>query len=111
MGAGKSTLLKKLSMDNGCRGNYIRGFDVTGEFETVVTVSLNGHYISLDGSQGIINPLQIYRTKDGTDQESEEFSFMKHLSKVTIFYQYLVVNPPSEELEEFKKYYVRFMDR
>lgn len=103
MGAGKSTLLKKLTMDNACRANYIRGFDVTGEFKVLVDEALSGHYISLDGSQGIINPLQIYRVKDGDDQKSEELSFMQHLSKVSIFYQYLAGYPSSEDLEEFKK--------
>src|SRR5690625_5733268 len=37
MGAGKSTTLKKLLMDNEARGNFIRGFDVTGEFKTLVS--------------------------------------------------------------------------
>ncbi|WP_253294177.1 VirB4 family type IV secretion system protein [Lysinibacillus capsici] len=103
MGKGKSTLLKKLTTDNACRSNVIRGFDVTGEFATLVEESLNGQLISLDGSQGIINPLQIYRISDGTDQKSEELSFMQHLSKVTTFYQFLTNNPSTEDLEEFKK--------
>ncbi|QNK90446.1 type IV secretion system protein VirB4 [Sporosarcina sp. resist] len=102
MGAGKSTLLKKLMMDNACRGNFIRGFDVTGEFETLVH-ELNGQNISLDGSQGIINPLQIYRLQDGEDTKSEELSFMQHLSKVATFYEFLANDPATEELEEFKK--------
>ncbi|MBG9754959.1 VirB4 family type IV secretion system protein [Lysinibacillus sp. fkY74-1] len=102
MGAGKSTLLKKLFTDNACRGNFIRGFDVTGEFETTVK-TLNGQLISLDGSQGIINPLHIYRVRDGSDQKSEKLSFMQHLSKLATFYQFLTVNPSTEEMEEFKK--------
>ena len=101
MGAGKSTLLKLLT-DNACRGNFIRGFDVTGEFETTVK-TLNGQLISLDGSQGIINPLHIYRVSDGSDQKSEELSFMQHLSKLATFYQFLAVNPSTEDMEEFKK--------
>lgn len=103
MGVGKSTLLKKLAMDNACRANFIRGFDVTGEFATLVDV-LNGQSISLDGSQGIINPLEIYRTEDGEDErKSEELSFMQHLSKVATFYEFLANDPSTEELEEFKK--------
>ncbi|MEG0258559.1 MAG: type IV secretion system protein VirB4 [Lysinibacillus sp.] len=102
MGAGKSTLLKKLAMDNACRGNFIRGFDVTGEFATLVE-ALDGQSISLDGSQGIINPLQIYRLQDGSDSKSEELSFMQHLSKVATFYEFLASDPTTEELEEFKK--------
>lgn len=103
MGAGKSTLLKKLAMDNACRGNFIRGFDVTGEFETLVE-TLNGQNISLDGSQGIINPLQIYRVEDGEDSlKNEELSFMQHISKVATFYEFLANDPSTEEIEEFKK--------
>lgn len=103
MGAGKSTLLKKLLYDNTCRGNFIRGFDVTGEFETLVD-TLGGQSISLDGSQGIINPLQIYRIEDGESaSKNEELSFMQHLSKVATFYQFLANDPTTEDLEEFKK--------
>lgn len=103
MGAGKSTTLKKLMMDNACRGNFIRGFDVVGEFETLVN-TLQGQYISLDGSQGIINPLQIYRVEDGEDsRKNEELSFMQHISKVATFYEFLANDPSTEEIEEFKK--------
>lgn len=103
MGAGKSTTLKKLVMDNASRGNFIRGFDVTGEFETLVN-ALSGYSISLDGSQGIINPLQIYKTEDtGDSEKDEELSFMRHISKVATFYQFLAGESTSEEVEEFKK--------
>lgn len=110
MGAGKSTLLKKLAMDNACRNNFIRGFDVTGEFATLVD-ALGGKSISLDGSQGIINPLEIYRTEDNEDMaKSEELSFMQHLSKVATFYEFLANDPSTEELEEFKKILRRFYE-
>lgn len=103
MGAGKSTTLKKITMDNACRGNFIRGFDVTGEFTTLVNV-LNGRMLALDGSVGIINPLQIYRVGEADDAtKNEELSFMQHLSKVATFYAFLANDPAAEELEEFKK--------
>ena len=108
MGAGKSTLLKKLAFDNASRGNFIRGFDVTGEFATLVG-ALNGHSIALDGSQGIINPLQIFRTVDNSREEDydakkdEQLSFMQHISKVTTFYQFLSSDYTGEEIEEFKR--------
>src|SRR5699024_6738086 len=103
MGAGKSTTLKKLLMDNEARGNFIRGFDVTGEFKTLVQ-SVNGHTISLDGSDGVINPLQIFRTEENSNPEkNEEISFMQHISKVATFYMFLSGNPSAEEIEEFKK--------
>lgn len=103
MGAGKSTTLKKIAYDNGARGNFIRGFDVTGEFATLVE-ALNGQMIALDGSQGMINPLQIYRVSDtGNAEKDEKLSFMQHLSKVATFYQHIAGLPAVDELEEFKK--------
>src|SRR5699024_7465681 len=108
MGAGKSTLLKKLAMDNHSRGNFIRGFDVTGEFESLVN-AMQGYTISLDGSEGIINPLQIYKTVDTSAEEDhdpkkdEQDIFMQHLSKITMLYRFLAGAPTDEEIEEFKK--------
>lgn len=69
MGSGKSTGLKKLLLDNSLRQNFIRGFDVTGEFETLVK-ALNGKMIALDGSDGFINPLQIIKSAmDGKEKD------------------------------------------
>src|SRR5699024_6483997 len=117
MGAGKSTALKKLLMDNEARGNYIRGFDVTGEFKTLVH-TLGGQSISLDGSDGIINPLQIFRAEDKSnykdDQESSEQyeaqCFILPISLVATFYEFLAGIPSPEEIEEFKKFLRMFSD-
>ena len=54
MGAGKSTLLKALEKDNTIRANFIRGFDATGEWTSLIEYN-GGKIISLDGSQGILN--------------------------------------------------------
>ncbi|MBU3174414.1 VirB4 family type IV secretion system protein [Clostridium estertheticum] len=96
MGSGKSTLLKKLTLDNACRGNLIRGIDVTGEFENEVK-ELGGKMIALDGTCGIINPLQILRTSD-----KEGISFMQHLSKLTTFYKFLAPTADDETCKEFE---------
>src|SRR5690625_3997615 len=113
MGAGKSTALKKLLMDNEARGNYIRGFDVTGEFKTLVH-TLGGQSISLDGSDGIINPLPDDKSNYKDDQESfeqyEAQCFMQHISKVATFYEFLAGSPSTEEIEEFKKILRMFYD-
>src|SRR5690625_3586665 len=81
-----------------------------GEFKTLVG-ALGGQSISLDGSDGIINPLQIYRADDKSNYKEEQASFeqyerqcfMQHISKVAIFYEFLAGNPSTEEIEEFKK--------
>lgn len=96
MGSGKSTTLKKLFVDNSIRGNMIRGIDVTGEFENIIQ-KLHGKIVHLDGTDGIINPLQILRTS-----ENETVSFMHHLSKVTTFYQFLSKDADDDTLKEFE---------
>jgi DNA helicase HerA-like ATPase len=106
MGSGKSTLLKKLALDNACRENILRIIDVTGEFKTIVD-ELKGKTIALDGTDGIINPLEVLKTS-----EKEGVSFMQHLSKLTTFYQFLSPKSSDEVIKEFellaKKLYINF---
>ena len=84
MGSGKSTLLKKLFKQNAAIGNYIRTFDVTGEFEGL-TREFGGKIIKCSGEEGILNPLEILQAGD-TDSES----YANHLSKVTTFFKCIV---------------------
>jgi len=106
MGSGKSTLLKKLILDNACRGNIIRGIDVTGEDAPLVN-ELGGKMISLDGTNGIINPLQVLKTSD-----KEGISFMQHLSKLTTFYKFIAPQSDDETGKEFellvRELYIKF---
>src|SRR5690625_7703567 len=85
MGAGKSTALKKLLMDNEARGNYIRGFDVTGEFKKLVH-TLGGQSISLDGSDGIINPLQIFRADVKSNYKDMQDSYEQYEYPIIIYH-------------------------
>lgn len=96
MGAGKSTLLKKVTVDNAVKGYKIRGFDIVGEFRELVD-ALGGKNIALDGSEGQINPLQVYKTAD-----SEIVSFTTHLSKLTIFYRFVAPEASDAELKEYE---------
>ena len=84
MGSGKSTLLKKQFKSNAIKGNYVRTFDISGEF-TILTKTLGGKVIKLDGSEGILNPLEILKPGD-----DENISFTRHISKVSTFYKFLV---------------------
>ncbi|NFI02374.1 ATP-binding protein [Clostridium botulinum] len=104
MGSGKSTLLKKILNNNGIVENTIRIFDIAGEFKTLVRI-LGGEVIALDGSDGIINPLQIFATiiDEDTNEILEEQSYMQHLSKVSMMYQFLAPNANSNEIREFEK--------
>lgn len=115
MGAGKSTLLKKLTLDNKIRGNYIRGFDVTGEFKKLVR-EVNGKMIALDGSEGLINPLQIYRSRIDDEKELssvaiEKHSFSQHLSRAAIFYQLNSPQMTDQDIQEYKKVLREFYER
>ncbi|MBE5107860.1 type IV secretion system protein VirB4 [Bacillus thuringiensis] len=104
-GAGKSTLLKKETVDYASKGHFIRVFDVVEEFTDTVE-ELGGKTISLDGSEGQINPLQVYKTA-----ELEEVSFTQHLSKLTIFYRFIAPEAKDDEIKEYenllRKLYIR----
>ncbi|MED4140163.1 type IV secretion system protein VirB4 [Priestia megaterium] len=97
MGAGKSTFLKKVTTDNAIKGYKIRGFDIVGEFENLVR-ELGGKQIALDGSEGQINPLQVFKT-----HEHELNSFTQHLSKLTVFYRFIAPEAKDDELKEYEK--------
>ncbi|MGA6840687.1 VirB4 family type IV secretion system protein [Priestia megaterium] len=97
MGAGKSTFLKKVTTDNAIKGYKIRGFDIVGEFESLVR-ELGGKQIALDGSEGQINPLQVFKT-----HVHEINSFTQHLSKLTVFYRYIAPEAKDDELKEYEK--------
>ena len=104
-GAGKSTLLKKKTVDYASKGHFVRVFDVVEEFTDTVE-ELGGKTIALDGSQGQINPLQVYKTA-----ESEEVSFIQHLSKMTTFYRFIAPEAKDDEIKEYenllRKLYIR----
>ena len=101
-GSGKSTLLKKLVLNNAIQGQTIRILDIVGEFKSLVN-ALGGKTISLDGSDGIINPLQILATiTDDTNKVDNEKSYMTHLSKVTMMYKFLNPDSSSDEQRQFE---------
>lgn len=103
MGSGKSTLLKKLVKDNAIQGQTIRILDIVGEFNGLVK-SLGGKIVSLDGNDGIINPLQVLATitDDETYEVDNRLSFMTHISKVSMMYKYLSQDCSSVESMEFE---------
>lgn len=98
MGSGKSTLLKKRLLSNAIKGNYVRTFDISGEF-TKLTKTLGGKVIKLDGTNGILNPLEILKAED-----DEGISFTRHISKVAIIYKFLVDGTAeTQEIIEFEE--------
>lgn len=103
MGSGKSTLLKKLVLDNAIQGQTIRIIDIVGEFKGLVK-ELGGKTISLDGKDGIINPLQVLSTitNDKTYEVDNYSSFVTHISKVSMMYKFISQNCSAEEQMEFE---------
>lgn len=65
-------------------GDYVRTFDISGEF-TRLTKYLGGKVLKLDGTSGILNPLEILQ--GGAD---DIVSFTRHISKVSTIYKFLV---------------------
>ncbi|MDH5064883.1 VirB4 family type IV secretion system protein [Clostridium perfringens] len=104
MGSGKSTLLKKLSNNNAIVNNTLRILDITGEFKDLVN-ELEGKIVALDGSNGMINPLQIFATMidENTNEVQVEQSYMQHMSKVSMIYNFLSPEATQEEIREFER--------
>ncbi|WP_338631749.1 ATP-binding protein [Clostridium baratii] len=104
MGAGKSTLLKKLLKQQYIVGTTIRTLDLRGEFKTL-TKKLGGKSIALDGTDGIINPLQVFATviDEHTNEVQDEQSFQMHKSKMSVFYKFLSPNSTDDEQREFDR--------
>lgn len=111
-GSGKSTLAKKLISSLASRGDYIRLFDIVGDFGAMGKEY--GFKEVVYGRDGIINILHIYR---GGETENE--SYAKHTSKVSTFYKCLKPETTSKEighLEEqlgilYEKFQIKIADR
>lgn len=88
MGMGKSTLLKLITTGSFARDMYWRGIDKTGEYQPLVK-ELGGSVVNLDGSEGMINPLEVMATNIDakTNKVDELASFYQHLSKVSVLFQ------------------------
>lgn len=103
-GAGKSTALKKLLDDNVIIGNTVRVLDLTGEFRNLV-LERGGKIIKLDGTEGMINPFQIFATMIDVDTNEvlEELSYMFQISRLTMMYQFLSNNYDEAVTSEFER--------
>ena len=97
LGSGKSTTLKKIVEDMAARGNFVRGFDVSGEFRRLVE-RLGGYIVSLDGSDGILNALEILPTA-----ETAKMSYTAHISKLKTIYSFLVPDCSIYETTAFEE--------
>lgn len=90
---GKSTLLKLRIKSRVLRGDFVRVFDVVGEFTDLIH-ALGGR--TLDMSQYIINLLEIFRSGD-----NEHANYARHLTKLRLSYRFLAPEAETKELNDF----------
>lgn len=81
MGSGKSTHLKKRFTHNASIGNFVRTFDISGEFKKL-TNEFGGKIIKCNGKDGMLNPLEILKAGD-----DDTTSFSRHISKLQAFFK------------------------
>lgn len=79
MGFGKSTLLKKLFEQASMIGDFVRTFDITGEFAPL-TLEMGGRIIK--SGEKIINPLEILKAA-----ETEQLSYLTNIKRLTVLYK------------------------
>lgn len=70
-GSGKSTLIKKLIRGNWCRGSKVIVIDPEREYKDLCE-NINGTWIDCGtGSHGIINPLEVRKGADDSDEDKK----------------------------------------
>ena len=107
MGSGKSTLLKKIFSERACRGDFVRAFDVSGEF-TKLTKAYGGKILKPDGEEknGALNPLEIMKATDGGDSAD----YKVHMAKLVSMYRFLVPEAEQTETTTYLKSLQEFYD-
>ncbi|MDY2960018.1 MAG: hypothetical protein SOR72_04385 [Hornefia sp.] len=105
-GSGKSTLLKKRFKAHACQGDFIRTFDPSGEF-TRLTREFGGRIIKCNGTDGMLNPLEILKAGD-----DDSVSYTRHIAKVSSFFRCIMPNAKDElilTLESYlRDFYVKY---
>lgn len=96
MGSGKSTILKKQFKSRVIRGDFIRGFDVSGEWVDLVN-EFGGTIIALDGTEGRINDWEVLKTA-----EDEATCYKQHIGKLSTIYRYLKPSATDDEVFEYE---------
>ncbi|MBA1392587.1 hypothetical protein EQ500_01555, partial [Lactobacillus sp. XV13L] len=109
MGAGKSNLLKMMEEAMVGSHNMVRGIDIAGDFKTLIKQQ-NGQYVPLDGSGGLINPLEVMGTV--VDQENLKIdqakSYAQHITKVSDQFRFLNPDLKTADLQELRVYLQQF---
>lgn len=111
MGAGKSNYLKMMEEAMVGAHNMVRGIDIAGDFKQLIT-SQNGSYVPLDGSGGLINPLEVMGTvlDQGNLKIDQAQSFNQHISHVGDQFRFLNPAFTADDLTELRIYLHRFYE-
>lgn len=122
MGAGKSTVLKMIAESHLAKGDSIWGFEKGKDFIPFLK-NYDGIMVRLDGSDGMINPLEIFGTRTYDDASSlyenesnsdlkinEAASYQTHLDKVVYQVQLVSSQLHGTMKSEFRVYLNRFYE-
>ena len=109
MGAGKSNLLKMIEEAMTGAGNKVRAIDIVGDFKTL-TKKQNGTYVNLDGSDGMINPLEIFATIIDRDtfKVDEAKSFTQNISRISDQFRFLNPSFNNYMIQQLRTYLSQF---
>lgn len=110
MGAGKSTLLKMIEEDQFAKGHFIRGFDKARDFAPMIRQQ-GGKILTLDGTDGRINILQIYGSSSISEEDlrvSQVNSYKIHLDKLKMQIKLINQDLSDTDLIEVKSAFNEF---
>lgn len=88
----KVNAIEKPFESAGTAGGFPADLCITGEFSDL-TKKLGGRVLNMDGTDGIINLLEIFQAGD-----TDHTSYTRHLSKIKTTYQFLKPTAKSEEI-------------
>lgn len=98
MGSGKSAHLKKLFKHQASIGNFVRVFDVSGEFKAI-TKEFGGKIIKCSTKEGMLNPLEILKSGENNDT-----SYTNHITKLQTFFKCIIPSMSDDLCTELANY-------
>lgn len=104
-GSGKSTLIKKLIRGNWCRGSKVIVIDPEREYKDLCE-NINGTWIDCGtGSHGIINPLEVRKGADDSDEDKKNFNndLSRHFQTFRTFIKYYLQDLTAYELTKIEE--------
>lgn len=104
-GSGKSTLIKKLVRGVWCRGSKVIIIDPEREYRELCE-NVGGCWIDCGtGISGIINPLEVRKSTDDSDEESKDFNndLSRHFQTFRTFIKYYLQDLNAYELTKIEE--------